>query len=316
MQQKLANSDTDSTKRRRERIRRDRKLKKSADRTILPFRGFGTVLLLIGIPTVGLGSLCFSLVQNNLRLNAENSELEDIATEVKAEIDSLGEEIDSLQERAGVSNNDEQTEQLPAESAGNTPESAQSRLAKNLPPRGGPAKAAAALNLLEDAQGQIPELTKALDLLVKPALEKTLAEEAAYPDGLPIVGPVEVSSEFGIRPNPFGGSRYEVHEGIDFVTEQGDLIMATGDGVVVEAGRNGGYGLSVTIDHGYGYETLFAHMSEVKVEVGDRLKRGQAVGHVGSTGRSSGPHLHYGIYKNDEAINPRQLLKLSGTPRR
>lgn len=311
MQQKLVNSDPDSTKRRRERIRRERKLKKSADRTILPFRGFWTALLLLGIPTIGLGSLCFSLAEYNLRLNAENSELEEIATEVKAEIDSLGEEIDSLRERAGVSKSDDQPEQSPDKSADNTPESAQSRLAKNLPPRGGPAKAAATLDLLEDAREQIPDLTEALNLSVKPALEKTLAEESAYPDGPPIVGPLEVSSEFGIRPNPFGGSRYEVHEGIDFVTEQGDAITATGDGVVAEAGRNGGYGLSVTIDHGYGYKTLYAHMSEVKVGVGDRLKRGQVIGHVGSTGRSSGPHLHYSIYKNDAAINPRQLLKLS-----
>ncbi|MGI8933219.1 MAG: M23 family metallopeptidase, partial [Phormidesmis sp.] len=88
-------------------------------------------------------------------------------------------------------------------------------------------------------------------------------------------------------------------------------MTATGDGVVTAAGRNGGYGLSVTIDHGYGYKTLYAHLSKMKVGMGDRLKRGQVIGHVGSIGRSSGPHLHYSIHKNDEAVNPRQLLKLS-----
>ena len=127
----------------------------------------------------------------------------------------------------------------------------------------------------------MPRLNQTLNLQIKPALEKTLAEESAYPNGLPIVGPPKVSSEFGIRHNPFGGSRYEVHEGIDFISEQGDVIMATGDGIVAEAGRNGGYGLSVTIDHGYGYKTLYAHMSKVKVEAGDRIKRGQIIGQCG-----------------------------------
>jgi murein DD-endopeptidase MepM/ murein hydrolase activator NlpD len=145
---------------------------------------------------------------------------------------------------------------------------------------------------------------------VKPALEATLAEEAAYPDGQPVLGKAEVSSEFGIRGNPFGGAAYEVHEGIDFVGEQGDIIAATGDGVVTLAGNNGGYGISVTIDHGHGYKTLYGHMSEKRVEVGDRVKSGQIIGHIGSTGRSSGPHLHYSLYKNDKPVNPRTLLKL------
>ncbi len=274
----------------------------------MPSRSFWAALLLLGIPTIGLGSLCFSLVQNNLRLNAENSELEEIATEVKAEIDSLGEEINSLQERAGVSKRDETA--LPAEPTTSSP-APKSNLAENLPPRGGPVSTVTALELLEDARGQVPRLNQTLNSQIKPALEKTLAEESAYPDGPPIAGPLEVSSEFGIRQNPFGGSRYEAHEGIDFASEQGDLVTATGDGVVTAAGRNGGYGFSVTIDHGYGYQTLYAHLSKMKVGMGDRLKRGQVIGHVGSTGRSSGPHLHYSIYKNDEAINPRQLLKLS-----
>ncbi len=101
MQQTSLDSDRESAKRRRERIRRERKLKKSAARTLLPSRGFWAALLLLGIPTIGLGSFCFSLVQNNLRLNAENSKLEEIATEVKAEIDSLGEEINSLRGTRG-----------------------------------------------------------------------------------------------------------------------------------------------------------------------------------------------------------------------
>jgi len=276
-----------------------------------------------------------------------------MANEVKAEVDSLGEEIDFLRERAGVPESelrsaapspapqqvassktlnqtaDRGSEALSSEalssealSAGRSERNASrasllapvrggGSLAKPLPPQGGPANTAQAKDLLEDVRRQVPKLTRALDADIKPALEKTLAEEAALPDGQPVAGVADVSSEFGVRGNPFGGGGYEIHEGIDFVGEVGDIIAASGDGVVTASGPRGGYGITVIIDHGYGYETLYAHMSETKVKKGDRIKRGQIIGYIGSTGRSSGPHLHYSIYKNEKAINPRSLLKLS-----
>ncbi|PZO61375.1 MAG: hypothetical protein DCF15_00080 [Phormidesmis priestleyi] len=162
----------------------------------------------------------------------------------------------------------------------------------------------------------MPELNKALDSAVKPALEDALAAEAAYPAGQPVVGSAEVSSEFGIRSNPFGGSGFEVHKGLDFVGEQGDIIAAAGDGVVTLAGQNGGYGIAVTLDHGNGYETLYGHMSKLRVQAGDRVKSGQIIGYIGSTGRSSGPHLHFSLYKGDIAIDPRTVLKLPETAKR
>lgn len=319
--------------------------------TITPLRGFFMALLFLGIPTVSLGSLCFTLLQNNLRLSEKNEELTEIATEVKADVDSLGKEIEHLRKRAGVgkgaassqeaakprttSHNSSQrdaakqagTEAItetdsPGVSANrfiNIPTRNSSlgfpvrehdELARTLPPRGGPSPQATALDLLEDAKAQVPELNKALDSAVKPALEEILAEEAAYPDGLPVVGKVELSSRFGLRGNPFGGGGYEIHEGLDFVGEQGDIIAATADGKVTLAGHNGGYGISVTIDHGYGYETVYAHMSEMRVSVGDTIKRGQIIGYIGSTGRSSGPHLHYSIYKDKVAIDPEKVMVL------
>ncbi|MGB3298684.1 MAG: M23 family metallopeptidase [Phormidesmis sp.] len=294
--------------------------------TITPLRGFLMALLFLGIPTVSLGTLCFSLLQNNLQLSQTNDELSIIASEVTAEVDSLGEEIDSLRERAGVpadsrsslkrSNSDlsdldsqpkarSASLALPVGLASNTSSIA------GLSPRGGVENIADAFDLLRDAKKQVPELNQALSLAVKPALEETLAQEAAQPVGQPFVGKVEISSEFGVRSNPFGGKGYEVHEGIDFAGEQGNIIAAAGDGKVTQSGNNGGYGISVTIDHGYGYKTLYAHMSKNRVQVGDRIKQGQIIGYIGSTGRSSGPHLHYGLYLNDKAINPRTLLKLS-----
>lgn len=312
--------------------------------TITPVRGFFMALLFLGVPTVSLGSLCFSLLQNNVRLNEENNELTQIATEVKRDIDSLGAEIDSLRERAGVPKDVKAgNESVSAVSKGESANSAQrgtskgvngittdnaslipsgiDSLASNFPHKGGPSQAASPLDLLEGAKAEVPKLNKALDSAIKPALEETLAEEAAHPDGQPVVGKVEISSGFGLRGNPFGGGSYEMHEGIDFVGEHGDIIAATGDGVVTLAGYNGGYGISVTIEHGNGYETLYAHMSETKMKVGNTVKRGQIIGYIGSTGRSSGPHLHYSIYKNDVAIDPAKLMvfpkeeKLADGPR-
>ncbi|MEL6814884.1 MAG: M23 family metallopeptidase [Cyanobacteria bacterium J06598_3] len=331
--------------------------KEPAGITITPLRGFFMALLFLGIPTVSLGSLCFTLLQNNLRLSEKNEELTEIATEVKADVDSLGKEIEHLQERAGVSRgNATSREATPQKTshrstagstAGRTEGSATARkagaesitetdapgvsasrfsnaptrnsslglpvresgnLARTLPPRGGPSPQATAMDLLKDARAQVPELNKALDSAVKPALEEILAEEAAYPSGQPVAGVPDISSRFGLRGNPFGGGGYEIHEGLDFVGEQGDIIAATGDGKVTLAGRNGGYGLTVTIDHGYGYETLYAHMSEMRVSVGDTVKRGQIIGYIGSTGRSSGPHLHYSVYKKEVAIDPEKVM--------
>ena len=296
---------------------------------ITPLRGFFISLMFLA-PMAALGTLCFALVQNNLRLHQKNDKLTGMASEVRAEIDTLSEEIEALRARAGVAEVTESAEpseptskvkMSESDPVGAPPSglklnhsstinpSQDERQSESLPPRGGIAGRIDALDLLKDAKAQVPKLNKALDLAAEP-LEETLAAEAAYPDGLPMPGHLEVSSEFGVRDNPFGGSSYEVHEGIDFVGAVGDIVAATGEGKITLAGPNGGYGNSVTIDHGYGYETLYAHMSKVKVKVGDRVKRGQIIGHVGSTGRSSGPHLHYSIYKDEKAINPRKLMNI------
>ncbi|MGC1309978.1 MAG: M23 family metallopeptidase [Phormidesmis sp.] len=289
----------------KKRGRRSRRgsTRSSAGVTITPLRGFGIALICLGIPTVSLGTLCFSLLQNNLQLSEKNDALKEMATEVRADIDHLDREIDSLRERAGVEKDNAQASKASKVSSVHRDASASA-----FPPKGGPAKEADALVLLAGAKAQVPELNEAL-ASAEPALTETLAAEAAYPDGQPVIGQAKVSSEFGLRGNPFGGG-YEIHEGIDFVGEYGDIIAATGDGVVTLAGYHGGYGNSVTVDHGNGYETLYAHMSEVKVNVGEAVKRGQIVGYIGSTGRSSGPHLHYSLYKDKKAINPRKLMKL------
>lgn len=118
----------------------------------------------------------------------------------------------------------------------------------------------------------------------------------------------KINNEFGFRRNPFGGRTYEFHAGMDIDGERGDLVVAPASGVVTEAGWKGGYGNMIEIDHGNGLKTRYGHLSKIEVEVGDTLTRGQLIAFIGSTGRSTGPHLHYELRLNDQPINPRRLL--------
>lgn len=118
----------------------------------------------------------------------------------------------------------------------------------------------------------------------------------------------KINNEFGFRRSPFGGRTYEFHGGMDIDGERGDQVFAPANGVVTEAGWKGGYGNMIEVDHGNGLKTRYGHLSKVDVQVGDSIARGQVVGFVGSTGRSTGPHLHYELRLNDRPINPRRFL--------
>jgi murein DD-endopeptidase MepM/ murein hydrolase activator NlpD len=118
----------------------------------------------------------------------------------------------------------------------------------------------------------------------------------------------KINNEFGFRRNPFGGRTYEFHPGMDIDGERGDQVMAPAAGKVIKASWQGGYGYMFEIDHGNGLTTRYGHLSRIEVEVGDEVSRGQLLGLVGSTGRSTGPHLHYEIRLNDHPINPRHFL--------
>lgn len=130
-------------------------------------------------------------------------------------------------------------------------------------------------------------------------------------DHVPAIMPLaknscSVISGFGTRYHPILHYR-RMHTGVDLSAKTGTPIYATGDGVVKVAGRSddlGGYGIAVLIDHGYGYQSLYAHMSEVKVRQGQSVKRGELLGLVGSTGLASGPHCHYEVWLNGNKVNP------------
>jgi murein DD-endopeptidase MepM/ murein hydrolase activator NlpD len=127
---------------------------------------------------------------------------------------------------------------------------------------------------------------------------------------IPAIQPVSnrdlnrIASGFGYRVDPvYKDTR--MHKGLDFTAPIGTPIYATADGVVRESGFNtGGYGINVVIYHGYGYETLYAHMVRTKAKVGQRVKRGEVIGYVGNSGKSTGPHCHYEVHRNGIPVDP------------
>ena len=113
----------------------------------------------------------------------------------------------------------------------------------------------------------------------------------------------KIGSGFGMRKHPILHRR-KMHKGIDLVAKRGAKIKATGIGVVIRARYSMGYGKCVKIDHGYGYVSVYAHMSKIKVKKGQKVKHGDLIGLVGNTGRSTGPHLHYEVWLNGKAVDP------------
>lgn len=123
----------------------------------------------------------------------------------------------------------------------------------------------------------------------------------------------KINNEFGYRRNPFGGRAYEFHPGLDIDGETGDTVVAPANGIVVKAERMGGYGNMIEIDHGNGLTTRYGHLSRIEIAVGSAVERGQLIGLVGSTGRSTGAHLHFEIRVGDKPINPRRFLSTATT---
>jgi murein DD-endopeptidase MepM/ murein hydrolase activator NlpD len=141
------------------------------------------------------------------------------------------------------------------------------------------------------------------------AFEAILKERVCIPSIWPVRGDLE--SGFGGRRNPFGGSSYEYHEGQDIDAEFGTQVSATASGTVLIAGTQNGYGQVVYIDHGGGLTTRYGHLSRINVVIGQSITRGDVVGLVGSSGRSTGPHLHYEVRINNEPVDPVRYLPVS-----
>ena len=180
---------------------------------------------------------------------------------------------------------------------------------------GGPEKTSASSNP--------PELMDSLDHLTHEidrqqerlsALENLLLDRklnaAVTPSGWPVEGGW-ISSGFGVRADPFNGHQSQ-HDGVDIASNMGSPVHAVGDGVVTHSGERAGYGMLVEVTHESGLVTRYAHTSAILVRVGDRVQKGQAIALVGTSGRSTGPHLHFEVVRNGTAVNPMRYLQQAG----
>lgn len=165
----------------------------------------------------------------------------------------------------------------------------------------------------------LPELQSSIDRLARQiedrenqltVLEQLILNHNLEVSALPAGRPIKsgwMSSGYGKRTSPFTGRR-TLHSGIDFAGKYGSPVISVAQGVVTYSGRRGHYGILVEIDHGNGYVTRYGHNSKAVVEVGDVVKPGQTIARMGSTGRSTGPHVHYEVLKHGKKINPNKFV--------
>jgi murein DD-endopeptidase MepM/ murein hydrolase activator NlpD len=230
-------------------------------------------------------------------------------------LDAYAKELGELQAR--IMRLDAQNQRL-AKMAGvkaDVPAEVQIQLSPNLstqkPGSGGPLVRSSPMTEA-DLQAEITALANAVDSRddYLSSLEAKILQQSVLKDMLPNSSPIAAafnSSSYGWRIDPFNGSK-AFHEGLDFTANTGTPIRAAADGIVSESNRTPDYGNIVKIQHGSGLETRYAHASKLLVKVGERVVKGQVVALVGSTGRSTGPHLHYEIRLNGEALDPRKYL--------
>jgi murein DD-endopeptidase MepM/ murein hydrolase activator NlpD len=140
-------------------------------------------------------------------------------------------------------------------------------------------------------------------------LNRIIYDISYTPLGLPYPG--SVTSTFGHRENPFGGEGIETHKGLDIAGPMGAPVKAMAKGEVAFAGTKGGFGNCIVLKHGNGFETLYGHLSKIIVHIGDKIDIGQQIGNIGSTGRSTGPHLHYEVHQNGQKIDPQNFITLN-----
>lgn len=184
---------------------------------------------------------------------------------------------------------------------------------KNPPaPRGGGAGHLELGELLLSIQSQMTSFAAEIAPVAE-ALENPLSDELLVPVGIPLHSTTYVTSWFGVRASPFG-NEYEFHNGLDFSASYGAPVYATASGVVEEAGWKGPYGLAVVIDHNFGYRTLYGHLSAISVAAGEHVEQGNLIGQVGSTGRSTGAHLHYTVFRYGVAVDPSSYAGVSAVP--
>lgn len=262
------------------------------------------VLSVITLPVlIGLGARWSAsariseLESRNVVLEMENASFREATGELASQISALQNAVDDIGVRAKV---DPEAER------------AMSRLPERVRSRamGGASLTTPLLGggFSENAFGVMRELLGVIEqrlASVRDNVDRRQALVSATPSMWPIVG--WISSDFGNRLDPFTGDE-DFHPGLDISAEHGSPIQAPADGTVESASFNGSYGNMVVIDHGFGLTTRYGHMSRFAVAPGQQIRRGSVIGFVGSTGRSTSPHLHYEVLVNGQLTNPFRFL--------
>lgn len=221
----------------------------------------------------------------HLRIEHENSRLRAENDKQRQELQNLNNRVDAVE--------DTSRKLVEASGAQKDPQPAHGQ--------GGPAHPVDSAQALAALESKTARLERDLR-----NYEDFLRRTGNTPAMWPVVGKLE--SGIGGRRNPFGGRRLEYHEGQDIDAAYGTPVQVTAAGKVTIAGWQRGYGNVVYVDHGNGLSTRYGHLSKIGVRVGDTVMRGQTIGLVGSTGRSTGPHLHYEVRINNQVVNPKRYL--------
>jgi murein DD-endopeptidase MepM/ murein hydrolase activator NlpD len=220
----------------------------------------------------------------HLRIERENQRLKAENDKQRQELQNLNNRVDAVEDKS----------RKLAEVSGVQDQSA---------PRGqgGPARPVDSAAALAALEAKTAKLERDMRMY-----EAFLRSHGMIPSIWPVMGKLE--SGVGGRRNPFGGRGYEYHEGQDIDAQYGTPVQVAAPGKVIIAGWQRGYGKVVYVDHGSGLSTRYGHLSEIDVTVGETVSRGQVIGLVGSTGRSTGPHLHYEVRINNQPVDPKPYL--------
>jgi murein DD-endopeptidase MepM/ murein hydrolase activator NlpD len=267
-----------------------------------------TVMGLFALPVlIGLGARWSASAElDHLRtttgvLRQENASFREATGELTGQIAQLEEAITTLSEAS-------QLDPVTRTALSTLPALVRNQAKGGAPSEDTRAIVAAATHSPEDAfgllRGVLGSLERHLSVTRADVLQRNEVAQAT-PSIWPAMG--WLTSGFGVRSDPFTG-RPASHPGLDISGRTGDPVHATADGKVASAGRTGDYGNLVVIDHAFGLTTRYGHLSKIAVNAGDEIKRGDVIGYVGSTGRSTSSHLHYEVWANGRPVNPLKLL--------
>jgi murein DD-endopeptidase MepM/ murein hydrolase activator NlpD len=258
-------------------------------------------VLFVAGSTWGARAVISDLLRQNAALQVENANYRDATAQLSAQLTGLQAAADTLRATAEV---DPQA----ARAMERLPSSITHRAMGGGVLRGVTAPLADAMGSADPVFGLVGDVLRIVGAQldrVRPGAERRQALAAATPSIWPVTG--GLSSSYGSRRDPFTGSA-EFHSGLDISAERGQPVLATGDGTVLTARWSGNFGNLVVVDHGYGIGTRYGHLSRFAVSEGQTIRKGEVVGFVGSTGRSTSPHVHYELLLNGAPTNPLRLL--------